>query len=204
MSGFDEKDFAKRLRILLAEKDLKHKDFAEKCNIPYNTIRSYLDSKSKVSVENAIAMAEVLDVTLDYLLSGEDLAKKKNGDITPQGIFDALNYLISAFGEGKIKKHEIEPELWNEEGCPIRSAKYAFCILLDNEYIQNYLGKVLSAKDIRTDLEKIDKNSYKKLLESWANSDNLLYIIEDKTLQPKFKFEKIDFKEIDDNEELPF
>lgn len=71
--------FAKRLKIARLQRDIKQKELAEKIGVRSATVSAYENEneskRATPSLENAIAIAKELNVSLDYLCGLEDLKK---------------------------------------------------------------------------------------------------------------------------------
>ena len=77
--------FAERLKLLRKEKKLSQVKLARSVGIHYNHLGRYEHGKSNPSVKTLSRLAEVLDVTVDYLLSGsirEPASPSSSGEAT--------------------------------------------------------------------------------------------------------------------------
>lgn len=64
-------DFKDRLREEIEYKGLSGKEIASKVGISYSTFLSYIDSRGVLpNVETAVKIAAVLNVTVEYLVTG--------------------------------------------------------------------------------------------------------------------------------------
>lgn len=54
----------------LYRKEMTGKKLATICGIPYSTISSYICGKVNISLENAVKVADALDITVNDLISG--------------------------------------------------------------------------------------------------------------------------------------
>lgn len=64
--------FNKILKDELTYRGICVKDFAKKCNIPYRTFIGYLSKeKNKPSVESLYIISKNLNVTMEYLITGD-------------------------------------------------------------------------------------------------------------------------------------
>ena len=48
--------------------DIKAKELSIRANIPYTTILSYVNGKSQPNIENAVRIAQILNVTAEKLV----------------------------------------------------------------------------------------------------------------------------------------
>jgi len=68
-------NFRENLRNELDFQDIKVKELSDKCGIPKATLECYLRTQStEPSVENAVKIARELKVSVEYLVTGEDIA----------------------------------------------------------------------------------------------------------------------------------
>lgn len=64
--------FASNLRQLLNEQDIELKELSAKTGISKNTLDNYLSGQKSIpNAENAVKIAQVLGVSVEYLVSGE-------------------------------------------------------------------------------------------------------------------------------------
>lgn len=68
-------NFKDRLREEIEYKGISGKELAAKIGISYSTFLSYIDARGVLpNVETAVKIAEVLGVTVEYLVNGHDSA----------------------------------------------------------------------------------------------------------------------------------
>lgn len=60
---------------LMRKRGLTKRDLAEKTDIPYNTIRGYITSGNHIPIDPLIKFADVLNVSVDYLLGRSKIEK---------------------------------------------------------------------------------------------------------------------------------
>lgn len=66
-------DFKENLREEMLFQDIKPKEIAEKTGISVNTIRNYINGHKAIpSAENAVKIAQVLGVSVEYLVLGKN------------------------------------------------------------------------------------------------------------------------------------
>lgn len=74
-------EFRDSLREEIQYQGITLKELAEKSNISKRTIESYVDSRGRMpTAENAVKIAKALNVTVEYLVTGNDLNTKKEID----------------------------------------------------------------------------------------------------------------------------
>lgn len=94
----EESSFKDRLIDELEYQGISKKYFAEKAGISINTLNMYLYRNSIPAADVAVKMAEILNTTVEYLVTGRVLSQKKEfSDKTAwekreiQNIIDMLN-----------------------------------------------------------------------------------------------------------------
>lgn len=73
--------FAVRLRELIEEKDVKHREVAEHIGVTRQTVGQYADGTTLPTLDKLLKMADYFNVPLDYM-AGTGKVKSKNSDIT--------------------------------------------------------------------------------------------------------------------------
>lgn len=74
-------EFKDRLREEMEYKGLLGKEVAAKVGISYSTFLSYIDSRSVLpNVETAVKIAQVLDVSVEFLVTGEKENHKSSSE----------------------------------------------------------------------------------------------------------------------------
>lgn len=69
--------FQENLREEMLFQDIKPKAIADKTGISVNTIRNYINGHKAIpSAENAVKIAQVLGVSVEYLVLGKDFARR--------------------------------------------------------------------------------------------------------------------------------
>lgn len=67
--------FKKNLKIELFYNSMTLKELAEKTGITYGTLLAYTSTREVIpSLENAYLISKALNVSIEYLLTGEDIA----------------------------------------------------------------------------------------------------------------------------------
>lgn len=86
-------EFPTRLRTLLSEEKISYKALGDAIGTTYQSISSYCDGKSMPTLQNAQAIADFFDVSLDYL-TGRSNVKSRDAEI--QTIHDKIGLSESA------------------------------------------------------------------------------------------------------------
>lgn len=73
--------FAVRLRELIEEKNVKHREVAENIGVTRQTVGQYADGTTLPTLDKLLKMADYFNVPLDYM-AGTGKVKSKNSDIT--------------------------------------------------------------------------------------------------------------------------
>lgn len=67
-----------RLRQVMDYKNMNIKGFSETCEIPYDTLQSYLLGRRKIGIETIIKLHVHLNININWLLTGEgEMYEKK-------------------------------------------------------------------------------------------------------------------------------
>ena len=76
------KSFKDRLRDEIEYKGLLIKEISAKCGISNSTFLSYVDARGVLpNVETAVKIAQALNVSVEYLVTGENPQEKENSAI---------------------------------------------------------------------------------------------------------------------------
>lgn len=79
--------FASNLRQLLNEQDIELKELSAKTGISKNTLDNYLSGQKSIpNAENAVKIAQVLGVSVEYLVSGESAKSTSQAEKYPAKI----------------------------------------------------------------------------------------------------------------------
>lgn len=134
-------DVAKQLKKLIEKYSLSQTEFAERTNIPKDTVSKLVNGKYSLSITNAIRISEAFNVSLDFLF---DRIEEENADQY------ALNILLKHFKNYKAKSY------WNNSVIEAHiTISSALANLLDT------LTNLNEAK-IDDDLRKEQENRAKK------------------------------------------
>jgi len=86
--------FKENLREAINYSGLEQKEVAHKANISLRNIENYLRENASIpSADKAVKIAQVLGVTVEYLVTGKDLSLKNSVSIEPK-IDNELRQLI--------------------------------------------------------------------------------------------------------------
>lgn len=87
--------FSERLKTLRKEKKLTQKELAEQIGIKQNSYSDWETGKNEPSLENLIKLADLLEVSIDWLFGREQMKVKKR---SPAQLLD---------NEKNIEKNEV-------------------------------------------------------------------------------------------------
>lgn len=86
-------DFWIRVREKLDYKDLSQRDLATKINESYNTLQSWINRNRLPDAEQAVRIAEVLNTSVEFLVTGKPSTKKSNHQQTLKLLEEAIKRL---------------------------------------------------------------------------------------------------------------
>lgn len=66
-------DFSTRLKELRTDNDMLQSDLAEKLNLKSSAISKYEKSLTQPSIETIIKLADIFNVTVDYIVGASDI-----------------------------------------------------------------------------------------------------------------------------------
>lgn len=188
------KDVGERIKNGINNSEYKtQKEYEIKTNTP--NIQNQVKGNSIMNIDKLAGFCKNLGVSADYLLFGEnkDIDNSANNDffpeskdITIQGIYYAINYLLVAFGDDIIFDVEIPYETYNYENRPFpKSLTVPSLAIYNNDIINDdvalngvsrYLNFIKDNKNLRkTMLESGYKKEYITILKDKANIDLLEY-----------------------------
>jgi transcriptional regulator with XRE-family HTH domain len=148
---FDKNEFAKRLKTARENKGLKQKELAKELNIVAQTLSAYETGLKLPTLENAVALAEKLNVSLDWLLNvdcnSQTAELKTLGDIvrTASLIFAACPFLRP---NGLFPYYTDYAEL--NDMSPYKKIP-DFRILVENRVLEEFLRNSDKMKDLLND-----------------------------------------------------
>lgn len=210
------KDIGERIKQSINNSEYKtQKEYEEKTNTP--SIQNQVKGNSIMNIDKLAGFCKNLGVSADYLLFGENKDNDNSAnndffpdskDITIQGIYFAINYLLVAFGDDIISDVNIPYETFdNSKGYPIPDeltvpalAIYNNFIFSDNDEptlngISEYLNFIKNNQNVkRTMRESGLYKQYKDILKQKSKIDVLEY---NKLFQ---RIEEV----VRDDDDLPF
>ena len=180
------KTFPDRLKNVRLENKLSQQNLAEMAHTTAATISAYEKGGKKPSLENIANIAEVLNVSIDWLCGIAD-------DMTPKlkTLKDAAELLIKIDSEGGFKIEKLCENTSDD------AMYFGFSI-------KNYAGLIFF--DSLSDRQKMEKDVYvffdnwmkfKKLLEDYKIDDEIFDLWKEKELKKLSKWDIRDY-------ELPF
>ena len=85
-------EFWKRTNKLIKDKNSKQENIAQECDIPYQTFRSWVTRQTFPDALQAYKIAQALNTTVEYLVTGEDSSPyKQELDRLKAAIIPVLN-----------------------------------------------------------------------------------------------------------------
>lgn len=209
------KDVGERIKNGINNSEYKtQKEYEIKTNTP--NIQNQVKGNSIMNIDKLAGFCKNLGVSADYLLFGENKDNDNSAnndffpgskDITVQGIYYAINYLLVAFGDDIIFNVEIPYEAYNYENRPFpNSLTVPSLAIYNNDLfeskptlngISNYLNFIKDNKNVKkTMFESGLQKEYINILKNKANIDLLKY-------NPLFEIVEDVEEEVTD-EPLPF
>lgn len=91
-----------RLRELRTEKNLLQKDLAEKLGVDRTTYSKYESGASEPNYETLLKLADIFDVSIDYLLGRDEKGKKPASD-EADGLSEEELELIRLYGRASLE-----------------------------------------------------------------------------------------------------
>lgn len=74
-------EFHERLKAVREKKDIRQKEAAEKVGIKNNTLSSYESGDRKPDYDTLIKLADIYEVSVEYLLRGAEMKKEEQGNL---------------------------------------------------------------------------------------------------------------------------
>lgn len=96
------KDFKQRLSDELSYKGFSIKEFAAKVGISVSTLNMYLYRNSIPAADVAVKMAKALNVTTEYLITGEETKATKAVSELQSSQKREIYYLVESFQEKQL------------------------------------------------------------------------------------------------------
>lgn len=86
-------DFWIRVKDKLDYQDITQKELADKINESYNTLQSWINRNRLPNAEQAVRIAESLNTSVEYLVTGKTSAKKSDHSKTIRLLETAIENL---------------------------------------------------------------------------------------------------------------
>jgi len=95
--------FRDNLRETIDYCGIEHKELAHKAEITQRTLESYLRKNSSIpSADKAVKIAQVLGVTVEYLVNGDEPSKKISSLVEPE-----IRQLIKTIKDVPVNKQRV-------------------------------------------------------------------------------------------------
>lgn len=198
MEKIDYKAVGKRLKKLIYNTGMNQTEFANLCEVNEGTLRLHIrgELKKGINCDCLYAYSRALNVSMEYLLTGETKKEQEEKAPTAQDVANALNFLLKTLEHNativpidydsyyknitnhKLCNQEIKEfddkendNIWiaNGEDC-----SYILGIIFKDEYITKYLDSRLKMSIVSTELKNIlGEEKYNKTLEELLNVNEL-------------------------------
>ena len=86
-------DFWLRVKDKLDFQDMTQRDLAVKINEKYNTLQSWINRDRLPNAEQAVSIADVLNTSVEFLVTGKSSNKKNNYSKTVKLLEEAIETL---------------------------------------------------------------------------------------------------------------
>lgn len=86
-------DFWLRVKDKLDYQDITQRDLAEKINESYNTLQSWINRNRLPNAEQAVKIADVLNTSVEFLVTGKVSNKKSDHSKTVKLLEEAIQNL---------------------------------------------------------------------------------------------------------------
>ena len=86
-------DFWTRVKDILDFNTISQKELAGKINESYNTLQSWINRDRLPNAEQAVKIADALNTSVEFLVTGKSVSYKPNHSKTIQLLETAINYL---------------------------------------------------------------------------------------------------------------
>lgn len=156
---FDQKGFGARLKEARKATNVSQEKLAELSGISVQTISSYETGHSAPVLENINDICVILNVSLDYLVYGEEHSRKlmndEKIDDAKEFIKKLLNLIDTGYAELRIQD---SPFL-----------EKSFSLYVRDEHLVSIIEDIKKYVD---DRNKLDPSTYRFLIDSLLNSNN--------------------------------
>lgn len=209
------KDIGERIKQSINNSEYEtQKVYEEKTNTP--SVQNQVKGNSIMNIDKLAGFCKNLGVSADYLLFGENKDNDNsanndfipdNKDITIQGIYYAINYLLVAFGDDIISDVKIPYEAFdNSEGYPIPCELTVPALAIYNNSLFSDDDKpTLNGISEYLNFIKNNQNVKRTMLESGLYSEYINILIR-KSKIDILEYDKFfkEVKEIVSGDDLPF
>lgn len=209
------KDIGERIKQSINNSEYEtQKVYEEKTNTP--SVQNQVKGNSIMNIDKLAGFCKNLGVSADYLLFGENKDNDNSAnndfipdskDITIQGIYYAINYLLVAFGDDIISDVKIPYEAFdNSEGYPIPCELTVPALAIYNNSLFSDDDKpTLNGISEYLNFIKNNQNVKRTMLESGLYSEYINILIR-KSKIDILEYDKFfkEVKEIVSGDDLPF
>lgn len=162
-----------RISLKMKEKNISSRaELAKEIGIGSSTLENNLKGSTSMSAETLIKIAKFLDVSIDWLIYGDDISTTVPED-NVEYLIHCINVLLNAFEENlEFKEVDIEenPEYTGFNTVPI---PYTTFVIKDWR-ISNYLDNYKNSKPTKENLILINQpHLYDEILKKFINAKDL-------------------------------
>lgn len=160
-----------RISLKMKEKSISSRaDLAKEIGIGASTLENNLKGSTSMSAETLIKIAKCLDVSMDWLIYGDDISTTIPED-NVEYLVHCLNVLLNAFEENlEIFKKEIL--ICSNDINP--DEEYYTTFVIKDDRISNYLNNYNDSKPTKKNLEMINQpHLYDEILKKFINAKDL-------------------------------
>lgn len=197
MENIDYKAVGKRLKELIFNTGMNQTEFANLCKVNEGTLRLHIrgELKKGINCDCLYAYSKALNVSMEYLLTGESKKAQEEKNPTAKDVADALNFLLKTLEHNativpidyeayfditqhRLSNKEIEEfdyeeykDVWinNDE-----EESYIMGIVFKDEYITKYLETRSKMSMVSNELKNIlGEEKYNKTLDELLNVNEL-------------------------------
>lgn len=202
------KDIGERIKQCINNSKYEtQKEYEEKTNTP--SIQNQVKGNSIMNIDKLAGFCKNLDVSADYLLFGENNDNSvyndfcpNSDDITIQGIYYAINYLLAAFGDDIISDVTIPyNSISRSDGFPMpKGLSVPALAIYNNSFFSDDDKPTLNGISEYLNFIKNNQNVKKTMLESGLYSE-YINILKRKSKIDILEYNKL-FKEVKEIEEI--
>ncbi len=196
MESIDYKEVGKRLKELIFETGMNQTEFANLCQVNEGTLRLHIrgDLKKGINCDCLYAYSKALNVSMEYILTGQNQIIIKQEKNTAKSVINAFNFVLKSFGDNAIltpidydsylqisrnqlsnkKLDDIEgSDIWlGEEDDP-----HIMGIIFNDKYVTKYLESRLKISTVSNELKNIlGEKKYNETLNDLINIEDLYFL----------------------------